>query len=147
MPARRKLRRVSFVWHRRASALRRCARSIFRPTFSNSGVREPRLRPHDSTNALKAVLTWHGVSSGFSPPPALTRLHTEQVRQRHQPLVPYQSRITAALEVIKPQLRFLILEATLHAPTCERHQQQLLHRRPCRRVADEVLHLVAVERV
>src|SRR5436190_22840332 len=109
MPASRSFRRVSRVWHCRAAALRRCVWRMIRPAFSNFALRSLRVKLHDTTNALNAVLTWHAVNSGFFPPPAFTRLHTEQVGQGHQALMPYQPRVTAALEVIETQLRFLIL--------------------------------------
>src|SRR5688500_10427719 len=109
MPAARSFRRVCRAWQRRAVALRCCVRWMIRLAFSSSRVRAPRLRPHDSTKALNAVLTWHAVSSGFFPPPALTHLHTEQVGQRHQPLVADHAHVTASLEVVEAQFRLLVL--------------------------------------
>ena len=122
MPAARNFRRVSFVWQRRASALRRCARRMFVAALSSSAARAVRFNAHDSTKALKAVRTWHTVSSGRFFPPALAHPPTEQVRQRHQPLVADQPRVTAALEVVKTQLGLAILEATLDAPAAEGHR-------------------------
>src|SRR5690349_2217096 len=115
MPAARNFRRVSFVWQRRASALRRCARRMFAAALSSSAARADRLSAHDSTKALKAVLTWHTVSPGLFFPPPLAHPRAEQVRQRHQPLVPDQPRVAPALEVVEPQLGLAVLKAALDA--------------------------------
>src|SRR6516164_1770480 len=128
MPAARNFRRVSLVWQRRASALRPCARWMFAAAFSSSAARADRCIAHDSTKALKAVRTWHTVSSDRFFPPALAHPRAEQVRQRHQPLVADQPGVTAALEVVEAQLGLAVLKAALDAPAAEGHQQQCLYR-------------------
>src|SRR5262249_15621877 len=101
---------------------------MFAATLSSSAARADRLSDHDSTKALKAVLTWHTVSPGFCFPPPPAHPRAEQVRQRHQPLVPNQPRVTAPLEVVEAQLGLAVLKAALDAPAAERHQEQRLHR-------------------
>ena len=52
---------VSFVWQRRATALRPYARRMFAAVLSSRAARADRLSPHDSTNPLSADRTWHTV--------------------------------------------------------------------------------------
>src|SRR6516162_335244 len=147
MPVARNFRRVSFAWQRRASALRRCARRMFAAALSSNAARADRLSAHDSTKALNAVRTWHTVRPGLFFPPPGAHPGAEQVGQRHQPLVADQPRVTAPLEVVQAQLGLAVLKAALDAPAAEADQQQGLHRRARRRVADEVLDLRATQRV
>src|SRR5262249_19532787 len=106
---------------RRASALRRCARRMFAAARSSSTARADRLSARDSTTALSAARTWHTVRPGLFFPPALTHPGAEQVRQRHQPLVPEQPGVTPALEVVEAHFSLAVLKAALDAPAAERH--------------------------
>ena len=68
MPSACNRRRVRLVWHRRATALRRWARSIFPEVRSSNFFGGLRLNHQNGINAATAVCTWHSVSPGFSPP-------------------------------------------------------------------------------
>ena len=95
---------------------------MFAAAFSSSAARADRFNAHDSTKALSAALTWHTVKPGLFFPPPLAHPGAEQVRQRHQPLVPDQSRVAAAHEVVQAQFGLAVLKADLDATTAERHQ-------------------------
>lgn len=59
--------------------------------------------------------------------------------------VPLDRDKLADLEVIQAQFRLAVLEGPLDHPPCERHAQQRLDRRRCRRVAQEVLDLLGIQ--
>src|SRR5689334_3718154 len=101
---------------------------MFAATLSSSAARTDRLSPPASTKALNPVPPWPAVSPGLCFPPPLAHPRAEQVRQRHQSLVPQQPDVAAALEVVEAQLRLAVLKAALDAPTAEGHQEQGLDR-------------------
>ena len=82
MPRACNRRSVRLVWHRRASALRRCARWISSDVRSNSLVGGFRSSHQNGIDAATAVCTWHAVSSGFFPPrtPAESATGTDSSR-------------------------------------------------------------------
>ena len=60
-------RRVRWVWHRRARAFRRWARSISADVRSSNTCGGLRFNHQNGINAATAVCTWHSVSSRFPP--------------------------------------------------------------------------------
>src|ERR1700733_8358816 len=116
MPNSRNLRRVFFVWLRRARALRCCRPVIFAAVFSSNRVETGCSSHHDRTRAARAVWSWHTVSSGFFPRPFLPHSGQEQVTHARQDQVAFQAKVAAALVLSEPDLTFLILETAFDAP-------------------------------
>src|SRR5208283_856614 len=116
MPMLRKTRRVSLVWQRRAQALRRCARRIFLEMCSSHRADTRPLIHHDRISAETAVCTWQTVNSDFFSPQPLVGLGQEQVADRAEDQVAFESRITSPLEMVQTDFAFTVLEAPLHAP-------------------------------
>src|SRR5436305_1048509 len=110
MPTACSRRRVRLVWHRRARALRRCARWISSDVRSSSFVGGVRSNHQNGISAATAVCTWHSVSSGFSPPELLPYPRQEQVTHAAQDQVAFQPPVPPALVLVQPDLTLLVLE-------------------------------------
>src|SRR5271154_1034152 len=147
MPTSRILRRVFFVWLRRAWALFCCLLLIFAAVFSSSRAETGCSSHHERTSAAIAVCSWHTVSCGFFPRPFFPHSGQEQVTHARQDQVSFQSDVPSALVLIEPDLSFLILEAAFDAPAREGHLQQRSHARVRRSIADEELDLARIEDV
>src|SRR6516225_376781 len=119
MPRACNRRSVRLVWHRRASALRRCARWISSDVRSNSLVGGFRSSHQNGIDAATAVCTWHSVRSGFFPPELLSHPRQEQVTDTAQDQVPLQPPVAPALVLVQPDLAFLVLETPFHPPPRE----------------------------
>src|SRR5215469_10963482 len=147
MPSSRSFRRVVLVWLLRAWALRRCWCVIFAAVFSSnrSDAAWP-LAHQDRINAAIAVWSWHTVNSRFFPP-LLTHLSQEQVTDRRQDQVPFQSQVTPALVLIQAELTLVVFKTTLYPPPRKRHQQHGADRCLRRRVAHEEFDLIRIEHV
>src|SRR5271157_4120631 len=147
MPVLRKTRRVSLVWQRRAQALRRCARRIFLEVRSSNRVDTCPFIHHDRISAETAVCTWQTVNADFFPPQALVRLGQEQVADRAEDQVAFESRIASPLVMVQADFAFTILETPFHTPAREGCQEDCAHRSVWRRVAHEELHLRGIEHI
>lgn len=93
----------------------------------------------DCTTARVAARTWQTVTCGFFPRQPRAGRGQKQVTHRRQNQMPLQPQPETALPVRQPNLAFLVLETALDRPTQEGNLEQLLPRRPRRRVAEEVL--------
>src|SRR3954471_2875932 len=129
MPAACSRRRVRLVWHRRASALRRCVLFISSDVRSSSFVGGDRSNHQNGINAATAVCTWHSVSSGVFPPEVLPHPRLEQVTDTAQGQVPLQPPIPPTLVLVQPDLPLLVLKTPLHPPAREGHEEHHLDRR------------------
>src|SRR3954447_20846919 len=139
---------VVLVWLFRAWAFRRCAYLILLAVLSSSlSTSFGSEIHHDRTKADIAVCSWQTVSSGFFFRPSLPHARQEQVTHGRDDQVASQPQVAAALVLIQADLALVVLEAPLHAPAREGHQQEDPHRRPRRRVADEELHLLGIQDV
>ena len=94
MPRACSRRRVRLVWHRRARALRRCARSISADVRSSNLLGGLRFNHQNGISAATAVCTWHSVSSGVFPPELLPHSRQEQVAHAAQDQVAFQPGVT-----------------------------------------------------
>src|ERR1700682_4179430 len=147
MPNSRSLRRARLLWLLRAAAILCCALWISAAVRSTSFA-EGRWSSHQlGINAAIAVCTWHSVSSGFFPPAFLTDARQEQIADRAQDQVAFESHIATAFVVIHSDLSLVVLEATLHPPTREGRQQHRPDRSLRGRIADEELDLLRVQYV
>src|SRR5512142_1894257 len=135
MPTSCSLRRVRLMWLFRATAFLCCVLSISADVRSSNFLGGHRLNHQNGINAATAVCTWHSVSSGFFPPELLPHPRREQVAHTAQDQAAFQPPAPPALVLVQPDLRLLVLETPLHAPPREGREQQLLDRRPHRRVA------------
>src|SRR3954467_8376935 len=113
MPTECSRRRVRLVWHRRASALRRCVLFISSDVRSSSLVGGDRSNHQNGINAATAVCTWHSVSPGLFPPELLPYLRQEQVADATQDQVASQPPVPPALVLVEPDLTLLVLETPL----------------------------------
>ena len=68
---------VRFVWHLRAKAFLRWARSISSDVRSSNFLGSRRLSHQNGINAAIAVWTWHSVNSEFFPPEFMARPRQE----------------------------------------------------------------------
>src|SRR5260221_10565647 len=114
MPNACSLRRVRLVWHFRARAFRRRARSISAAVRSRSFFGGNRPSHQNGISAATAVCTWHSVDPGFFPPELLTHPRQEQVAHATEDQVPFEPLVAPALVLIEADFRLLILEAALH---------------------------------
>src|SRR6476469_7080056 len=128
MPRACSRRRVRLVWHRRASALRRCARTIFSEVRFTNACGGLRFNHQNGISAATAVWTWHSVRSGFFPPEVLSHSRQEQVAGATQDQVSFQSSVAPTLILVQTDLTFLVLETSLHSPPREGYQQHRLER-------------------
>ena len=111
-----------------------------------SSLAEGRWSSHQQgINAPRAVWTWHSVTSGFFFPQVLSHSRQEQETDRADHQMTFQSLVSSALVVIQAHLSFLVLEATLHVPPREAHQQHRGDRGLRSRVADEELDLLGIK--
>jgi hypothetical protein len=143
----RRTRRVRFVWQRRAQAARRCARWMSWAVCSNSRLDTCPFIHHERISAETAVWTWQTVNSDFFPPQPLIGHGQEQVADRAENHMPFESRIASSLVMVQADLAFTVLEAPLHAPAREGGQEDFAHRRLWQRVAHEELHLRGIKHV
>src|SRR6516225_3197422 len=146
MPNLRRFRRVRLVWLFRAFAFCFCWYVIFSAVRSSKGLLTLCPNDQDCTRAAAAARIWQTVSSGFFPP-LLAHPLQEQLGDRGESLMPNQALVFSPLVVIESQLHFLVFKTTLYVPARERHQQQRLHTRFRRRVADEILDFLWLQNV
>ena len=100
MPRACSRRRGRLVWHRRARALRRCARWISSDVRSSDFLGGLRSNHQNGINAATAVCTWHTVRSGLFPPELLPHTRQERVTDAAQDQVPFQPPVPPALVLI-----------------------------------------------
>jgi len=116
--------RVLLMWLCRASAFL-CWFCRISSAVRTSSLAEGRWSSHQQgINAPRGVWTWHFVTSGFFFPQVLSHSRQEQETDRADHQMTFQSQVSSALVVIQAHLSFLVLEATLHVPPREAHQQQ-----------------------
>jgi hypothetical protein len=115
--------------------------------LSSSFLGGLRFNHQNGINAATAVCTWHSVSSGFFPPKFLSHSREEQVTHTAQDQVAFQPPVPPSLVLVQPDLTLLVLEAPLHWPAREGHQQHRRDSRPLGCVAHEELPLVGVQDV
>ena len=133
------------MWLCRASAFL-CWFCRISSAVRTSRLAEGRWSSHQQgINAPRAVWTWHSVTSGFFFPQVLSHSRQEQVTDRADHQMTFQFQVSSALVVIQAHLSFLVLEATLHVPPREAHQQQRGDRGLRSRVADEELYLLGIQ--
>ena len=147
MPMLRKTRRVCLTWQRRAQALRRCARWINRAVRSNSQADTRPSIHHERISAETAVWIWQTVNSDFFSPQPLVGACQEQVADRTEDQMAFESRIASPFVMVQADLAFVVLEAPLDAPPREGRQKDRSYRRLRQRVAHEKLHLRGIEHV
>src|SRR5271165_6998955 len=133
------------MWLCRASAFL-CWFCRISSAVRTSSLAEGRWSSHQQgINAPRAVWTWHSVTSGFFFPQVLSHPRQEQETDRADHQMTFQSQVSSALVVIQAHLSFLVLEATLHVPPREAHQQHRGDRGLRSRVADEELDLPGIQ--
>ncbi len=147
MPFCRSFLRVLLMWLLRASALRCCVYWIVLAVCFNSLADARPLSHQLCTRADTASCNWYMVNSEFFPPQAVTSAGQKQIADARQNQVPFQSNVATAFPGIQADVLFLILEASLDAPTGKGHQQQLAHAGFDRCVAEEEFQLLFVEHV
>ena len=128
MPMLRRSWRVRLVWQRRAQALRRCARSMSWAVRSKSRADTRPSSHHERISADTAVWTWQTVNSDFFPPQPLVSLGEEQIADRAEDQMAFESRISPSFIMIQADLALVVLEAPLDAPSREGHQEDRSHR-------------------
>src|SRR5580704_16923010 len=122
MPTACNLRCVLLVWLLRACARRAwvyCSSSATRS--SDRAPTRPESHKLLTTTAI-AVRTWHTVNSGFSPPKVLVDLCQEQMTDRRDDQVPFQSLVQPAFVVIQTEFAFFIFKTAFDAPARKGHQ-------------------------
>jgi len=144
MPNSRSRRRLVLAWLRRERARRSWVSVMIAAARTRHVALACPVIQSDRTRAEVAVWTWQTVSSGFFPPPLLMDLGQEQVADGCKDQVSPQRPPGADLEVTQAQVPLLVLKATLHGPTRERHVPQHLHGRSGRRVRYEVLEFLVI---
>src|SRR5947209_3038829 len=147
MPNLCSLRRVVLAWLFRAWALRRWSTLIFLAVFSsNRSEAGPSLSHQDRTRAAMAVCNWHTVSSRFFPP-FLPHLGEEQVTDRGQNHVAFESQVASALVLVQADLALLVFKTPFDPPAGKGHQQQGPDPGLRRRIAEEKLDLPGVQHI
>src|SRR5580698_2152190 len=102
MPFFRSFRRVALMCEVRAAALRRCQCWISLAASSMRAAERAPLSHQLRTSAVTATCTWHTVRSGFFPPQLLASSGEEQVTDRTEDQVSFQSQPTPSLPLVEP---------------------------------------------
>ncbi len=96
-------------------------------------------------SAETAVWIWQTVNSDFFPPQPLVGLGQEQVADRTENQMTFESRIASPLVVIQADLALAVLEAPFHAPTREGGQENGADRNIGRRITHEELQFRGIK--